>query len=111
MWFITTVHQKPKFYQSNGKIVNHDDVGIDWKTEHVFQKGNKKVEVGSSDPFIINAQQAISALYNAGVQGYPNKEKAKAFTKKLPHGSFKYLRITDKAYETESRRIAKELKR
>jgi len=107
MWFITTMHNHPSFYRIDKTLAAHSDVKIDWKTEHTFVSGNEEIRIGSSSPFIVEAQSAISALRDVGVTGFINKAIAKEFTKLLPHGSFKYLRIIDKTFETERRRMAK----
>jgi len=111
MWFITTVHSKPNFYKSKTNIVKHEDVKINWITEHTYIEGNQHLKSGSSTPFIVDVQQAIAALSDAGITGFPNKIKAKEFTKKLEHGSFKYLRVIDKTFKSEHRRLTRELKR
>ena len=107
MWFISTVHQKPNFYSSDGSIIEHDDVKINWVTEGTWEEGGHTIEVGKTSPFINDAQQAISALYAAGVKGYPNKVAAKKFTKSLPHGSFKYLRVVQITFASMERKITK----
>jgi protein associated with RNAse G/E len=75
----------------DGSIIEHDDVKINWVTEATWEEDGHIFKVGPSSPFINDAQQAISALYDAGVKGYPNKIAAKKFTNTLPHGRFKDL--------------------
>ena len=107
MWFITTMHSKPSFYKADKTLANHDEVKINWVNEHTYEKDDHFIQTGCSTPFIVDAQQAVAALHDAGVAGYSNKAKAKEFTKKLPIGSFKYLRVTDRSFESESRRLSK----
>jgi hypothetical protein len=77
MWFIATVHPQPNFCAIDGSIIEHDDVKINWVTEATWEEDGHIFKVGPSSPFINDAQQAISALYDAGVKGYPNKIVAK----------------------------------
>ncbi|MCI2285978.1 hypothetical protein L3081_24435 [Colwellia sp. MSW7] len=87
MWFITTGHNKVRFYLPNGSTVLVN------KIEWINEIKTEKMEYYSSEPFVKDPQQAISALYEAGVKGYSTKLKAKEFAKTLPIGTWKYLQL------------------
>jgi len=87
MWFITTIHNNGKFFSSDGSLI--DVESIEWVNE-IKEKG---VEYYSSKPFIKDPQQAISALFESGIEGYSTKLKAREFAKTLSIGTWKYLQL------------------
>ena len=87
MWFITTLHSEPKFYSANSSVKEVPE--IEW----IHETKTATSEYYSSQPFIKNSMQAISALYNANIVGYSSKSQAKDFAKSLPSGTWKYLQI------------------
>ncbi len=93
MWFITTTHSKPNFYTGEGVIINFDQVKIEWTKEVTLESSGIFTKVASSEPFIKDPMQAISALDQAGVIGYSTKAEAKVIAKTLPQGRWKYLKV------------------
>lgn len=93
MWFITTTHSKPNFYTGEGVIINCDQVKIEWTNEVIRESSGIFTKTASSEPFIKDPMQAISALNQAGITGYLTKAEAKIIAKKLPHGQWKYLKV------------------
>jgi hypothetical protein len=105
------MHSKPSFYKADKTLVNHDEVKINWVNEHTYEKDGHFIQTGCSTPFIVDAQQAVAALHDAGVKGYTTKAQAKEFTKKLASGAFKYLKIVDRTYDSETKRLAREMRK
>jgi hypothetical protein len=87
MWFITSIHNSPKFYTSNKSCIEVPE--IEWINELKTDTSSYY----SSQPFIKDSMQAISALYKARIKGYKTKAEAKVFAKTLPVGGWKYLQI------------------
>ncbi len=87
MWFVTTGHNKTKFYSSNGLAIEVPK--IEWTNEIKI----KKIEYYSSKSFIKDSQQAISALFESGIKGYSTKLEAKEFAKTLSISTWKYLQL------------------
>jgi len=93
MWFIITTHSKPNFYTDKGTVVNFDQVQVEWTNGATFESSGTIIKVASSELFIKDPIQAISALYQAGIAGYSTKAEAKKNAKELPQGRWKYLKI------------------
>lgn len=80
---ITTLHSKRRFYLED--LSTLDVPKIEWINE-IKTEGSK---LYSSEPFIKDSMQALSALNQAGVKGYSTKSEAKVFAKTLPVGTWK----------------------
>jgi hypothetical protein len=93
MWFIITTHSKPDFYTDKGTVVNFDQVQIEWTNEVILESSGIITRIASSEQVLKDPMQAISALYQAGVTGYPTKAEAKKKTKSLAQGGWKYLKV------------------
>ncbi len=89
MWFITTLKEPYKFYNKNGIPVLVSE--IEW-TNCIYDADGDVV--GECSPSVIkNKQQALLALVDAGVFGFPSKSEAKEFAKGLKLKTWNYLQL------------------
>jgi hypothetical protein len=92
MWFVITRNKPSKFYTANGDTL--DVQGIEWTNEVVIENSRVFTQIGSSEPFVKDHQQAIALLFKVDIEGFKTKSEAKIFAKTLPLGKWKYLQLT-----------------
>jgi len=92
MWFVITGKRPSKFYTANGDTL--DVPGIEWSKEVAIENSGVFTQIGASEPFVKDHQQAISLLSTIQVEGFKTKSEAKVFAKTLPMGKWKYLQLT-----------------
>ncbi|MCH2058021.1 MAG: hypothetical protein MK214_15690 [Thalassotalea sp.] len=92
-WYVIGKREFPTqlFYGDDYQL--HDVNTVKWKpSDTSFGSYN-----GNYTPFpeIENAEQAVNALSSFGIPSFDTRDLAKCWAKKLRHGTWKYLKITD----------------
>jgi len=81
----------PLFYGEDYLL--HDVKSIQWQpseTSFVSYKNNI-----TPFPQLVDAGQAINALNQFNIPSFDTRDLAKKWAKSLPHGTWKYLKVTD----------------
>jgi hypothetical protein len=90
-WYVIGKKEFPNpcFYGSDYKL--HDVTRVGWKrSEHNFTHYKGVVQ---ALPEINDAVQAMEALTIYGITGFNTRDSAKVWAKKLPVGTWKYLKV------------------
>ena len=91
MWFIISKHVPARFYNEHKEAVSVPEIELTNEVE--VKIGEQHSRHWSSQPFIKDHTQALRALSEKGIQGFKTKLEAKAFSKTLKEGTYKYLRL------------------
>lgn len=90
-WYVIGKKEFPNpcFYGSDYKL--HDVGAVNWtESKHSFTHYKGVVQ---ALPEIADANMAIEVLTAYGIAGFDTRDSAKVWAKKLPVGTWKYLKI------------------